>query len=145
MSYTWLLLHYKLPSEPSARRVYIWRKLKRLGALLLHDVVWILPNTPRTREQFQWLAGEIAELGGQAILWESQLVLGEPEEALVRAFVAQVEATYQEILKALNKKTPVLVTLSQQYQQTKQKDYFQSKLGDRVREALTSARGGKGT
>ena len=145
MSYPWLLLHYKLPSEPSARRVYIWRKLKRLGALLLHDVVWVLPNTPRTREQFQWLAGEIAELGGQAILWESQLVLGEPEEALVQAFVAQVEATYQEILKALNKKTPDLVTLSQQYQQTKQKDYFQSKLGDRVREALTSARGGKGT
>jgi hypothetical protein len=36
----WLLLVYKVPSEPSARRVYFWRKLKRLDALLLHDALY---------------------------------------------------------------------------------------------------------
>jgi len=35
---TWLLLHYKLPTKPSALRVYTWRKLRRLGAILLHDL-----------------------------------------------------------------------------------------------------------
>ncbi len=49
----WMLLHYKLPREPTAPRVYVWRKLKRLGALLLHDAVWVLPATPSTRENFQ--------------------------------------------------------------------------------------------
>jgi len=61
---TWLLLHYRLPAQPSALRVYIWRKLKRLSAILLNDAVWVLPDTPRTAEHFQWLAAEIQEMQG---------------------------------------------------------------------------------
>ncbi len=49
----WVLLVYKIPREPTASRAQVWRKLKRLGALLLHDAVWVLPATPWTREQFQ--------------------------------------------------------------------------------------------
>ncbi|HEV2458330.1 MAG TPA: Chromate resistance protein ChrB, partial [Ktedonobacterales bacterium] len=71
----WVLLVYKVPPEPSARRVYVWRKLKRLGAILLHDAVWVLPATPATREQFQWLATEIEELAGSALVWEATLRL----------------------------------------------------------------------
>ncbi len=59
---SWMLLVYKIPREPTASRAIVWRKLKRLGALLLHDAVWVLPATPWTREQFQWLAVEIGEL-----------------------------------------------------------------------------------
>ena len=70
----WLLFVYKVPSEPTARRVYVWRKLKRLGAVLLHDAVWLLPITGYTREQLQWLAAEINEMGGEALLWESHLL-----------------------------------------------------------------------
>ena len=61
----WLLLAYKVQREPSANRVYVWRQMKQLGAILLQDAVWVLPETPRTREQFQWLAAEISELGGE--------------------------------------------------------------------------------
>ena len=60
----WVLLVYKIPREPTASRAAVWRKLKRLGALLLHDAVWVLPATPWTREQFQWLAVEIGLQGG---------------------------------------------------------------------------------
>jgi len=45
-SRTWVVLVYKIPREPAAGRVSVWRKLKRLGALLLHDAVWLLPETP---------------------------------------------------------------------------------------------------
>ena len=69
---TWLLLIYKVPNEPSAARVYVWRKLKSLGALLLHDSAWVLPATARTREKLQWLTTEIIERGGEAMLWEAQ-------------------------------------------------------------------------
>ena len=55
-SSTWLLLAYKVPREPSANRVYVWRKLKRLGAVALQDAVWVLPATAHTRERFRWLA-----------------------------------------------------------------------------------------
>ena len=73
-SLTWLLLAYKVPREPSANRVFVWRKLKKLGAIALQDAVWVLPASPHTREQFRWLASEIDELSGDTTLWESTLL-----------------------------------------------------------------------
>src|SRR5438309_10618858 len=98
---SWVLLVYKVPREPTSARAYVWRKLKRLGALLLHDAVWVLPATPWTREQFQWLAVEIGELGGEAHLWESRLLLYGQEDALVHQFQAHVDEAFQEILNEL--------------------------------------------
>ena len=138
----WVLLVYKIPREPTASRAQIWRKLKRLGALLLHDAVWVLPDTPWTREQFQWLAVEIGELDGEAHLWESHLLLSGQTEALVQQFQARVGALYQKILEELAQEDADLVALSRTYQQVRAQDYFQSELGTQVRERLMSARGG---
>jgi len=142
MSSTWLLFLYKVPPRPTARRVYVWRKLKRLGAILLHDALWVLPDTPRTREQFQWLAAEIGELGGDAWLWEGQLTQSAQDETLVQQFLVQVETAYGEILAGLKRKKPDLAALSRRYQQISAEDYFHSKVGEQVRAALLSARGG---
>lgn len=139
---TWLLLVYKVPPEPTARRVYVWRKLKRLGAILLHDAAWVLPPTAYTREQLQWLVAEIVEMTGEALLWEAQLVAPEQDEGLVRQFIAQAEVTYGDILSALGNSEPDLAALSRQYQQAHTSDYFASPMGQRVREALIAARGG---
>ncbi|MGQ0604849.1 MAG: Chromate resistance protein ChrB, partial [Anaerolineales bacterium] len=136
MASSWLLLSFTIPSKPSAPRLYIWRKLKRLGALLLHNAVWALPANARTREQLQWLAAEIDELGGEAMLWEAQTGR---DEALRRHFTAQVEAAYREILKNLEKGGDP-AALSQHYQQAQLSDHFQAPLGQRVREALIAAR-----
>jgi hypothetical protein len=137
----WLLLVYKVPPDPTARRVYVWRKLKRLGAILLHDAVWVLPPTAYTREQLQWLTAEIVEMSGEALLWEAQLVSSEQDEVLLQQFIAQSEALYNEILAELGKPEADLATLSRQYQQIKANDYFNSALGQRVREALMAAKG----
>ena len=94
----WLLLSYTLPREPSAPRVALWRKLKKLGAILLHDALWVLPATPALQEQVRWLAAEIAEAGGSAEVWHGQLDLLTQDGALVEQFVAQAEAGYQELL-----------------------------------------------
>ncbi len=138
----WVLLVYKIPREPTASRAQVWRKLKRLGALLLHDAVWVLPATPWTREQFQWLAVEIGELGGEAHLWESHLLLNGQADALVQQFQARVDAVYQEILDELEQEDADLVALSRTYQQVRAQDYFHSALGTHVRERLMNSRGG---
>lgn len=138
----WMVLVYKIPREPAASRVYVWRKLKRLGALLLHDAVWLLPDTPWTREQFQWLAVEIRELGGEAMVWESRMVLPGQDDALIQQFLAEVERDYQAILTALHHVDADLVALARQYQQVQARDYLQSPLGAQVRLALLQARGG---
>ncbi len=137
----WVLLHYKIPREPSAPRVYVWRKLKRLGALLLQDAVWVLPATPHTREDFQWLAMEIIEQGADATVWEAGLLLAGQEETLVRQFLAQVEVEYRALLAGLEGADPDLATLSRRYQQAQGQDYFHSDLGQRVRATLLAAGG----
>jgi hypothetical protein len=139
---SWVLLVYKIPREPTSSRAAVWRKLKRLGALLLHDAVWVLPSTPWTREQFQWLAVEIGELGGEAHLWESHLLLNGQADALVQQFQARVDAAYQEILEEVEQEEADLVALSRKYQQVRAQDYFHSALGTQVRERLMRARGG---
>ncbi|MGH8128651.1 MAG: Chromate resistance protein ChrB [Gammaproteobacteria bacterium] len=137
---SWLLLAYKVPRDPTANRVSVWRKLKRLGAVLLNDAAWVLPATPKTAEQFQWLAMEIKELGGEYTLWEAKLLLDGHGQDLMERFDAQVEAPYRKILTELKRKKADLAVLSRRYQQVRAQDYFHSELGRRVFETLTSAR-----
>lgn len=137
----WLLLQHKLPAEPSAPRVYIWRKLKRLGALLLLDSTWVLPDTPRTLEHFQWLATEIIEMGGEALLWQSHLALAGQEDDLYQQFIAQVDDGYAILLADLQQPDPDFDHISRQYQNLKKRDYFNSGMGVQVREALIARRG----
>jgi hypothetical protein len=142
MKTTWLLLVYKIPREPTAGRVYVWRKLKQLGAIPLQDAAWVLPANSRTREQFQWLASEIAELSGEASLFVSELVIANDKISLRERFEAPVVEAYKEILSALKHRRPDLAALSKRYQQTKDLDYFQSPWGERVRSQLLAAERG---
>lgn len=142
MAKPWLLLVYKIPREPTAGRVFVWRKLKKLGAVALQDAVWVLPRTDRTQEQFQWLAAEITELGGDAVLWESEQIYATDAESLRQEFVKPVESEYRDILAALKKKDRDLAALSKRFQQAQSLDFFGSALGQQVRQRLISVKGG---
>jgi len=60
---------------PSTPRSAVWRKLKRLGAAQLVDGLVTLPADARTREALEWIAQEVIEYGGEAVLW-----LGRPAD-----------------------------------------------------------------
>ena len=133
---SWLLLVYRITREPTAGRVFVWRKLKQLGAVALQDAVWVLPGTPRTQEQFQWLAAEITELKGDAIVWAADQVYAADANSLRGQFIEPVEGEYREILAALKKKGRDLPSLSKRFQQVQARDYFASPLGEKVRNRL---------
>jgi len=139
---TWVLLTYKIPREPSAPRVSVWRKLKRMGAILLHDAVWVLPATPQAREHFQWLASDIMEGRNEAMIWEAHLPLPGQDAALVQQFLHQVDREYEAILTDLGGDEPDLSVLARRYQQAHSQDYFHSQRGQQVRQALMEAPGG---
>lgn len=139
----WLLLVYRIPREPTASRVYVWRKLKQLGAISAQDAIWVLPATPRTREQFRWLASEIVELQGEASLFLSEVVFAGNGPPLREQFEAPVKAAYQEILAALKRPKPDLAALSKKYQQTREQDYFHCELESQVRKKLLATSGGE--
>lgn len=139
----WLHLIYKIPRNPSKVRVYVWRKLKKIGAVLIHDSIWCLPSNSKTKEQFQWLATEIQELGGEATVWDSHLVYGMQDEIIIKEFLDQVDREYSFILEQLSFEEFDIVTLTKKYQQIKNIDYFQSKLGIEAFNKLQEARGGR--
>jgi hypothetical protein len=94
---SWILLSSRLPREPSRLRLAAWRRLKRLGAVLLHDAIWVLPDDPRTREAFEWLAQEVEEQGGSALLWEAGGLSQAQDRRLVEQFRREADARYTEI------------------------------------------------
>ncbi|WP_414637673.1 Chromate resistance protein ChrB [Actinomycetospora sp.] len=67
----WVPLTYRMPREPSTARVALWRKLKRLGVAQLADGVVALPADARTREHLEWLADEVIDGGGSALVWDA--------------------------------------------------------------------------
>ncbi len=137
----WLLMAHRVPRDPTVHRVGVWRKLKRLGAILVHDSVWVLPANARTREHFRWLATEVEEAGGEALIWESSTLVHGDEDDLRKQFLEQVEPGYLELLGELKKHPDDVELLARRYRQLKDQDYFDSVVGHRVRNALVSAKG----
>ncbi|MFL5493049.1 MAG: Chromate resistance protein ChrB [Gemmatimonadales bacterium] len=96
----WVLLSSRLPHAPSRLRLGVWRRLRRLGAVLLHDAVWVLPASAETREAFEWLAEEIAEQGGTAFVWEATSLDQPQNRDLVRRFRAEADARYAALAQS---------------------------------------------
>jgi hypothetical protein len=96
-SFAWILLSSRLPREPSRLRLAIWRRLKRLGAVLIHDAVWMLPADAKTQEAFEWLAEEIEEQGGTAWVWEAAGLSAAQDRAGVESFRREADGRYAEI------------------------------------------------
>lgn len=137
---SWLHLTYKMPRKPSSPRVRVWRKLKSLGSFHLHDAIWLLPKNAYTFEQFQWLTVEIKDLGGEATMWQSQLLFGLSEEEVRQLFIEQINEKYTELLADLKGGNIDLVSLSKKYQRVKKMDYFNSSLELKVREKIIERR-----
>ena len=67
---SWLLLIYTVPAEPSRKRAFIWREVKKIGAVYLRDGVCALPDQPDTASALQAIAEKIQEFEGEATLVE---------------------------------------------------------------------------
>jgi hypothetical protein len=93
----WVLLAYRLPRVPSTPRSSVWRKLKRLGVAQLGDGLVVLPADPRTREQLEWVAEEVADHGGEATLWLGRPLEASARSAVIARMTAAVAAEYDAV------------------------------------------------
>ncbi len=80
-----------MPREPSSPRIAVWRKLKSLGVAQLGDGLVALPADARTREQLEWVAEDVEQGGGSAMLWTAQPE-SEVHERRIAAEMAAVRA-----------------------------------------------------
>src|SRR6266542_5478602 len=93
----WLLLIHQLPAKPAYARVKVWRRLQALGAVTVKGAVYALPANAETREDFAWLAKEIVESGGEAIVCEAALIEGLSDAELQALFDAARNEDYVRI------------------------------------------------
>ena len=70
MDRTWLLLIYTVPAEPSRKRAFIWREVKKVGAVYLRDGVCALPDQSDTANALRAIASKVQEFEGEATLVE---------------------------------------------------------------------------
>ena len=93
----------KIPSSPAYTRVKIWRRLQVLGAVMIKNSVYVLPNWEECVESFQWIAKELAEVGGQASLCEGSFFDGATDDEIVRLFIEARNADYAELAEEVRK------------------------------------------
>jgi hypothetical protein len=72
----WLLFVHQLPANPSNLRVQTWRRLQQFGAIARKQSVYVLPDTPNTREDFEWLTTQVRAAGGEA-----EVFVGSPADS----------------------------------------------------------------
>ncbi len=141
----WLLLLFTLPAKQAARRVEVWRKLKRYGALPLRTSGYLLPNTPANQEHFEWLAASIRKYRGEASVAQVRAIDDLPDERLRQLFVEARTRDYQAILReARNLRgnslpNPKLTRLRRRFQEVVVIDFFTSPLRSRLEAVLAKA------
>jgi hypothetical protein len=91
----WLLLIYRVPSEPSRLRATVWRRIKSLGAIYLQSSVAALPASVTAERALRKLRSEILDMSGSAVLLSCSVLSGEQE--VRAAFQAARNDEYEEI------------------------------------------------
>jgi hypothetical protein len=142
----WVLLAYRLPREPSTPRIAVWRKLRRLGAAQLLDGLVALPLDGRNREQFEWLATEIAESGGDASLWVGELASRAQERELATRMAGAIASDYAALIaeaervrgQAPGPRRRSLGRLRRELRQIRARDYFPAPERDQAQQAITA-------
>ena len=91
----WLVLIYRVPSEPTRLRAAVWRRLKSLGAIYLQNSAAALPASMTAERALRKLRSEILDMSGTAVLLSCAVLAGEQE--VVAAFQAARDDEYEEI------------------------------------------------
>lgn len=93
----WLILIYKIPSEPTRYRASVWRKIKAFGAVYLQSSVCILPLNYKNEKNFRKLRHEIEDYGGEAHLIKGGFLL--QEQSIIEMFNQARNEEYTEIIE----------------------------------------------
>jgi hypothetical protein len=150
---SWLLLLFSLPTNRNTERVAVWRRLKKMGAVQIKTSTYLLPDEPAQYEQFQWLAQQIRDYGGDSTLVRAQEIEGLPKEKVIAMFDDARGKDYGELRKSLQafigrrKKTDAetaaaeLERLTRQFREIREVDFFDSPRGHDVAMLLRRAEG----
>jgi hypothetical protein len=93
----WIAFSYSLSSKSSSPRVSIWRQLKRVGAVSPVGGVYILPAQEPCIEAFGWLAQQVRQAGGEAVVMHVGQFEGFSDQEAIALFRQARQEEYAEI------------------------------------------------
>jgi len=144
----WLLLVFQMPARRASQRVQVWRQLRRCGALSVPGSGYLLPNTPAHRERFEWLAGLIRSVQGEASVLHVRSFDQFTPSQIRQRFTEARSRDYESVLRDLKKllatpkrTTGALPRLRRRFQEISAIDFFGSPLRRRAEELLARAEG----
>jgi hypothetical protein len=153
----WLMIIYRVPTTPSTSRVTVWKKVRELGAYLLQQSVYVLPNTPEVKESVGRLKELTVHFGGECKVIEIASLGEEQEKEVIAGFNKNREEEYTEVVKAceellqeidqeskaqdfhfadLEENEKHLQRVKELLEAVKNRDYFGSPLGGRALELI---------
>lgn len=150
---SWLLLLFSLPTNRNTERVAVWRRLKKIGAVQIKTSTYLLPDEPAQYEQFQWLAQQIRDYGGDSTLVRAQEIEGLTKEKLIAMFNDARAKDYAELRKSLQgfigrrkkmgaeEASSELKKVTGQFREIREVDFFDSARGHDVAMLLRRAEG----
>lgn len=95
---SWVLLSYRVPREPSTPRIAVWRRLKNLGVVQIGDGLVGLPTSDETREQLEWVAAQVIEADGEAVVWTAQPTTRADSAALIEQQRSARDQEYDKLV-----------------------------------------------
>lgn len=127
----WVLLSYRIPREPSTPRIAVWRRLKQLGVAQVGDGLVALPADARTKEHFEWIAEQVIEASGEAIVWTATPTSRRESKALAREMTAARNDEYDELIAEIGRsENPIdhrtLARLRREWRRIDRRDYFRA-------------------
>jgi uncharacterized protein YdbL (DUF1318 family) len=94
----WLLVTVVSGSEATLR-VRVWRDLRKLGAVYLHNSVCLLPDQPAVAAALEILVRRVRDGGGRARVFHTQLLDSAEEAAIVAEQIADRDREYNEVIE----------------------------------------------
>lgn len=98
---SWLLFMFQLPARMASKRVSVWRKLQKYGALGWKNCAYILPLDAANLERFQWLAAEVQKYQGEASVVEVPLIHGYTHKQVMVLFNNARATQYENLIRDL--------------------------------------------
>lgn len=119
----WLALSYTIPMHPSGSRVYVWRKLREIGAEYLRQGVALLPTSRSSLHKLQLLRDRILALeGGEAVITELRFLEEQDNRRMIETFRKRSLEEYRELMEQADSLDPK--ALRKRLAKVKSRDFF---------------------
>jgi len=96
----WLVLAHRAPGGASAARVTVWRRLQQIGAFQVKNSVHVLPDTPETREDFEWIREHLTGIGGDAVIFTGTCLDAHAREEIMAGMRSIGQHDFEQLAKA---------------------------------------------